>query len=152
MHEISLAPNLANQARGRQMAGGFTLIEVMISLTIITLGLCALAALLQRSIAMDRLADEVDIANNAIRMKLEELRAIPLDTNYGQPLTAFSSFHNTTFAIRGLVAEDGSENVGTIIVTPVEPYNDIVEITITARWRSVAGIMSRSIAARICRQ
>lgn len=62
------------RARGRSLGRGFTLIEVMMALTVLTIGLLGVVALQATTISSNRSAQQFTVANAAARTWLQRLR------------------------------------------------------------------------------
>jgi len=127
---------------------GFTLIEVMIAMALLTIGTLALLSALGGGLLQRETSREYDIARNAAAAKLEEIR--------GRDFTnVFAQYNLTYFDVPGLTARAGWTSPGKIVkivkVAGVEVENNgidntvanLYEVTITIRWQIKGNTDSR---------
>jgi prepilin-type N-terminal cleavage/methylation domain-containing protein len=114
---------------------GFTLIEVIIAMVLLTIGSLALLSVLGGGLLQRATAEEYDIARNAAAGKIEEIRGYEFLST-----VATSAVSGTYFAILGLTAPATSTITTWLQPLPgrIEVNNssaDLYEVTITIRWR-----------------
>ncbi|MFH1230351.1 MAG: prepilin-type N-terminal cleavage/methylation domain-containing protein [Planctomycetota bacterium] len=85
---------------------GFTLIEVIIAMVLLTVGTLTLLSVLSGGILQKETSREYDIARNAAAAQLEEVR--------GKDFTTIHSISGTYFAVTGLTAPTGWTQPGKI--------------------------------------
>ena len=83
-------------ARSRSSKGsaGFTLVEVLFSMFVLTVGLVAMAQLLAISVRMHQLSRNTEIATQLAERKFEELMKLNVDTAAAVQLTAGDSLNS----------------------------------------------------------
>lgn len=83
-------------ARSRSSKGsaGFTLVEVLFSMFVLTVGLVAMAQLLAISVRMHQLSRNTEIATQLAERKFEELMKLNFDTAAPVQLTAGDSLNS----------------------------------------------------------
>lgn len=97
-------------ARGRSPSGGFTLLELMIAMSIVAIAMLALMSTLFQTSRLQATIREQTLAYNGARLKIEELRNIPFSTIYN--LYKQGTTLNT-FTVSGLNVASGT-SVGQI--------------------------------------
>jgi len=110
-----------------KLCAGFTLIEVVIAMILLTTGLLTLLSVTLGGMLQREVTREYDIARNAAFAKIEEIREQDF------PDIISPSFSGTYFAVVGLTAPTGWANPGYITVN--NSVLDLYEITVTIRWR-----------------
>ena len=85
-----------SSARRRRTASsaGFTLVEVVFSMFVLTVGLVAMAQLLAISVRMHQLSRNTEIATQLAERKFEELMKLNFDTAPAVQITAADSLNN----------------------------------------------------------
>jgi len=114
---------------------GFTLIEVIIAMILLSVGLLTLLSVTLGGMLQRETTREYDIARNAANAKVEEIRA--------QDFNDVAAYNNTYFSVAGLTAPTGWTSPGKIvkIVGGVEyagvntSVPDLYEVTVTIRWQ-----------------
>lgn len=117
---------------------GFTLIEVVIAMILLSVGLLTLLSVTLGGMLQRETTREYDIARNAANAKIEEIRAQDFDD-----VAAYNNPPNNYFPVDGLTAPTGWTSPGKIvkIVAGVEyagvntSVSDLYEITVTIRWQ-----------------
>lgn len=110
----------------------FTLVEVMIAVTVIAVALAGLYSALFSSIRIDNSSQHDEMAMTAARGKMEEIRA-----------TAFSvisaNYDNQPFDVEGLdlAANDPDGRIGMTEVNALS--SSLLEVTVRLQWRGVRG-------------
>jgi len=104
---------------------GFTLIEVIIAMVLLTVGLMTLLSVTLGGMVQRGVTREYDIARNAAFAKIEEIRA--------QDFPDVAAYTGTNFAVADLIAPTGWANPGLVAV--VTAVADLYEVTVTIRWR-----------------
>jgi len=115
--DTSNASNLATSIKKLKRQGGFTLIEVLIALTIFAVGLLAIAAMQTSAIKMNSTAGNLTELSALGMDRLEKLIALPYTSNQLNP--ANSPFTDTTapahYSVTWTVANGAAAN--TIVIT-----------------------------------
>lgn len=99
----------------RRNQAGFTMVEMIIAIVIITFGLVALVGTVPSMIKISGIAREKQIALSAARSKLDEMRAVGFPDPGNPSATSFFNTYpdGTTFTALGL-PQPSSGNQGTI--------------------------------------
>lgn len=119
------------RARRRVSHAGFTLIEALIALTVLSLGLMGLAQLQARVFASAGQSKTQTVAVDLAHQKIEELRATPYDEIQSAADTPeHRAGHQASFARRWVVSERADP--------------DYKAVRVTTSWQSPAG-ESRSV-------
>jgi type IV pilus assembly protein PilV len=102
---------------------GFTLIEVMIALTILAVGLLALATMQIVSIRGNAFSTEMTYATMLAQGKLEQLRNMPYDsiTSITEPISATATSKGIPYTIQRTVNDNS-------------PATDMKQITLVVLW------------------
>ncbi len=117
--------------RGRDRESGFTLLEVIIALSILTFGLLAVASMQASAIRGNALADGLTESSTWAVDRLEKLTALPYtDAN----LT--SGTHTDPSPPAGFTI--------TWTVTDNSPFTDVKTLLLTISWSEVGGPRSLS--------
>ena len=88
---FSSAKGLPSVARSAE--GGFTLVEVIFAMFVLTVGLVAMAQLLAISVRMHQLSRNTEIATQLAERKFEELMKLNFDTAASVQITAGDSLN-----------------------------------------------------------
>jgi prepilin-type N-terminal cleavage/methylation domain-containing protein len=89
------------RASGRSLCGGFSLVEILIAITILSVGLCALAGLVAQSLTGTERARFMAVATTLASEKLEDLNRWP------STASQVSTFGNTSV---GSLSSDSASN------------------------------------------
>lgn len=108
------------RASGRR-AGGFTLIEIMVSLAVVIIGLLGIMALQTTTVRANRLSRNIERARVYAAQVMEDLRAKPM------PLT-------TPPVYPDIVTPDGVTYVRTFAVTGVTGSTTLLLLTATVNF------------------
>ncbi len=103
---------------------GFTLMEVMFAAGIMLIAIGGLLGGYVLCFNLSETAKNLTLANNAIQLKLEEIRYQRIETA--------TYYDNTTFSIPGLAAQDAK---GVIYVDAIPNTTDLVRVTLSVSWR-----------------
>lgn len=104
---------------------GFTLIEVIIAMVLLTVGLMTLLSVTMGGMVQRGVTREYEIARNAAFARMEEIKA--------QDFPDVAASTGTYFAVAGLMTPTGWANPGRVEVNT--SVSDLYEITITIRWQ-----------------
>lgn len=116
--------------RHRLLRGGFTLVEVMIAVTILAVASGGLIAAFTGCFTVNEGARNSTIAINGAQKKMEEIRNYDFDDIY-------SDYNGATFEVAGL-HEEGSENKeGSIVVDNTN--SNLLKVTVTVCWKQKDG-------------
>ncbi len=133
----------------RQGVGGFSLIELMMALTILAVALLALMAGITHCIQQSNTHQEYNIAMAAAQSKLEEIQAVSaedLDTveptynaDPADDPDGDGTAPGNAFAVTGLSVTDGDEDgiAGEVVIDDTDP--DLLEVTVQVVWQGPAG-------------
>ncbi|MCG6895750.1 MAG: type IV pilus modification protein PilV [Thiocapsa sp.] len=121
---------------------GFTLVEALIALTVLSIGLMGLAHLQMRVFASSGHSKTQTIAVNLAQQKLESLRATPYDSiESGADAPEPQVGHNAHFTRRWIVADRSAPDYKAIRITAAWQTPDG-----EARSVSLGSFIARSIA------
>lgn len=117
---------MAMKRAGRAIADpqGFTLLEILIAITILAIGLLAVASMATIVIKSNSASNKLSIASTLVQDKLEEIRAMPYANVTSIPLTTVTS---TPWASRQ------------VVVTPDTPIAGTKKIDVIVSWTDVNG-------------
>lgn len=91
---------LARRTNGQR---GFTLLEVMAAIALITIGLLGLLTVIPAMMTVTRMSRESQIATSAIRSQLDDMRSTPFpDPGNTATPNIFNTYNNATFTAVGL--------------------------------------------------
>ena len=119
---------------------GFTLLEVMVCLAIISVALTAFLTAITQNIQLESMNSETNVAVNAAGSLIETLQAMSYgELNEGAIETSFEAAGLTSDGhTLHLVDEDGSREVGHVTITEnAQQTRKTVEVEV--RWRSATG-------------
>ena len=121
---------------------GFTLIEVMAGMIIMTIGVMGLSAAFVQTMTIEETNDELNMAVNAARGRMELIKKM----GYDAVVTAYPS--GGSFDVAGLDLAGGAAYPGTITISSTSTYVDVV---VAVNWTSPSGDFSTSTNARVRR-
>ncbi|RLC34533.1 MAG: hypothetical protein DRZ76_02500 [Candidatus Nealsonbacteria bacterium] len=101
------------------MKKGFSMVELMIGVTILVFALTSILASYANTFILSDLSRNISIATNAIRAKMEEIKQ--------ESFSDLDSFNGTTFSLIGFAASDAK---GRIEVSDVPGFTDLKEVRI----------------------
>ncbi len=87
-----------------------TLIELMIALSIMSVGIMALMSVIPVSIQLSEITKQDELARNAVQDKLAEIRAFVRDSNSARGLANIRDFKGDTFDVEGLLWNSDGAN------------------------------------------
>ncbi|MEW6026135.1 MAG: prepilin-type N-terminal cleavage/methylation domain-containing protein [Planctomycetota bacterium] len=108
-----------------RLCAGFTLIEVLIAMVLLTAGLLTLLSVTLGGMLQREVSREYDIARNAAYAKIEEIRA--------QDFSDVPDYHNVYFPVTDLTPPTGWTDPCKVEVD--SSVSDLYEVTVTVRWR-----------------
>ena len=120
----------------RENKGGFTLIECVIAIVLVTIGMAAVFSLLTACVKTEVVSREMGTVNSLTRAKIEELKNS--ERNVGGSLTSNVTgyFDNPSakYVRRWQVSADamGTQTV-TVVMIPTAPGNVLPEVKLTTR-------------------
>ncbi|MFH0889125.1 MAG: prepilin-type N-terminal cleavage/methylation domain-containing protein [Planctomycetota bacterium] len=144
---------MRNHTTSEVCFSGFTLIEVIIAMVLLTIGTLTLLSVLSGGVLQKETSREYDIARNAAAAQLEEVR--------GKDFTSIHGISGTYFAVTGLTAPTGWTQAGRIEQIQCSDHGTnldgsgsschnnlsackLYDIKITVRWR-IKGNTSASV-------
>ncbi|MBI4712164.1 MAG: hypothetical protein HY762_02490 [Planctomycetes bacterium] len=106
---------------------GFTLVEVMLALAVLTAGLLSLVLTLTTAIYQNEVAREYDLAVNAAVAKIQEIRG---HTPFSGATGTFATYNNTTFDVAGIIraGTDQTADNGEVVINNANP--DLLDVTV----------------------
>lgn len=107
---------------------GFTLMEVMFAAAIMLIAIGGLLGTYVLCFNLGETAKNLTLANNAIQLKLEEIRYQNIET--------VTYYDNTVFNIGGFSSQNAK---GAIYVDAIPNSTDLVRVTISVSWRQKGG-------------
>ena len=110
--------------RSNSVKRGFTLMEVMFAAGIMLIAIGGLLGTYVLCFNLAETAKNLTLANNAIQLKLEEIRY--------QGLDIVTHYDNSTFDIPGFARQDAK---GVVYVDTIPNTTDLVRVTISVSWR-----------------
>jgi prepilin-type N-terminal cleavage/methylation domain-containing protein len=138
-----------------EKVAGFTLVELMVSLAVLTIAIFGLLAAQLFCVMLDDATKETNIALNALRLKVDEIRShdfISLPACYRTNPAPFHAGHSDNFEVIGLTPQtnDLDGMVGKVVIEqpPVDQYSSIyvrVEISWQGRDGTNRGIQVRNV-------
>lgn len=131
-------PSTSARSRNR----GFTILEVLIALSIICFALFAVISMILHTTAANDTLREQEIAREAATAKLEEIKARAADPNAFVPATApylFDLYNGAAFDVPGLrdPANAPAFQAGRIAIDNSNP--NLFDVRITIHWRGRQG-------------
>ncbi|MDQ7778421.1 MAG: prepilin-type N-terminal cleavage/methylation domain-containing protein [Planctomycetota bacterium] len=141
----------------RSGAAGFTMLELMIAIAVLTVAIFGLLAAQLYCVVLDDATKETNIALNAIRLKVDEIRShdfISLPACYRSDVATFHPEHSAGFEVQGIELQDGDPDglAGLVVIEqqPADQYQPIVirvEVSWQSRDRTNRGIQIRNVIA-----
>jgi prepilin-type N-terminal cleavage/methylation domain-containing protein len=105
---------------------GFSLIEVVIAMILLTVGLMTLLSVTLGGLVQRDATREFDVARNAAFTQLEAIRVQDF-------VDIHNDYHNTYFNVEGLIAPTGWPQPGYISIN--NSVADLYDVTVTVRWQ-----------------
>ena len=119
---------------------GMTIVEVVLAMTVITIGALSAISTLSQSSALDGDLKERSIALRAAMSKVEVIAAYDYNNNINNLVTFWQQPANSTFTVEGLAAPlvaGVPEPHGSIAIDTSIPFQ--IGITVTVNWRTRQG-------------
>ena len=120
--------------------GGFTLLEVMIAMTILAVALMGVLSLYANTMILAEVNKNSRTATFAAQQKVEEVRGLVSPTAT-DPLsavrTAYPSGTTTYFAVSGLAVYGSEPNPGSVVVDYTNA--NLLNVTVKVHWKGVRG-------------
>jgi len=139
-----------NHAGADRREGGFTCIELIVAMAILTVAILGVLAALRSSQSLDAYTRERSQVTSAARTSLEEVLARDWDTLSASGHEEFDVEVETPSGPILLKPPDGRARVG--LVTTTEVTSELLQIEVSAQWQSVigedVGIVLRSMVSR----
>lgn len=111
---------------------GFTLLEVMLAVVLLTLGVIAVAGLFGTALVGSSDAENTAIAMNLAQKRMEEIRNISYDSIADESKADVSGF-------------SGFQRAAAV----TEPLTDLKKVTVTVYWLSKGAVASESLVTYI---
>jgi prepilin-type N-terminal cleavage/methylation domain-containing protein len=114
-----------------QLAGGFTLVELLLAVGIFAVCLCGILLTYIGMLLLSDLSRDLTLGTNAVQAKMEEMKNTGFDS--------LSSFNGTTFAINGFsisYAKGRIEVCDNVTCPALVPYGDLKRVRIVACFKS----------------
>ncbi len=134
---------------------GFSLVELMISIAVLSIAIFGLLAAQLFCVMLDDATKETNIALNALRLKVDEIRShdfVSLPACYSTAPAPFHTEHAEDFEVLGLPAQTGDADgmAGKVVIEqqPADQYSPIyirVEISWQGRDGTNRGIQVRNV-------
>lgn len=117
--------------------GGFTLVEVLVAMTVLSVGILALTMMMKQSVGSTDYGRKVTVAENLAMQRIEELKAgndltyIPTAAATPEDYGTIANYpeYRREVAYAVLQGADGTH-----------PEGFLQRVTVTVRWRSVGSI------------
>lgn len=116
-------------------AGGFTLLEVIVAVSILSVALMGILALYIHTITLSEVNRETQIATFAGQQKLDEIRAM----DFNNILTSYPAGATTYFAVNGLRPFGIPPDPQPGAVTVDNTNNRLLNVQVRIRWSGVRG-------------
>lgn len=114
-------------------AGGFSLLEVMVAVSILAIALMGIMSLYINTITLSEVNREAQFATFAAQQKLEEIRGMA----FANIPTVYPAGTPVYFAVTGLRAFGANPQPGWVTVDYTNP--SLISVTVQVRWDGVRG-------------
>ena len=118
--------------RARRREGGFTLMEIMVSMLVLVLGLLGVIALQMTTVKGNRISRQLDRAVDLVEQEMEDLRGMSTDTIAALPATYFPDITSSDGVVykRSFTATKVAGQATLYLVTATVTYPDDADSTI----------------------
>ena len=113
---------------------GFTLIEVLIAMTILSIGLLGTAALITSVIRGNQVSNRVTTATTLAQDKMEDIKRL--------------GYLNAVSEAKAFLQPPDDKYEREVIVTPNSPSNGMSAVTVKVYWESTKSISLQTILSR----
>ena len=110
---------------------GFTLIEVLVAMVILTVGLLGTAALITGIINGNKLSNRISTATTCAQDKMEEIRRL--------------GYSNAVSESRAFLSSPYDQYEREVTVTPNSPSSDMSTVTVKVYWESSKSVTLKTI-------
>jgi Tfp pilus assembly protein PilV len=111
-----------------------SLVEVMLALTVLTVGAFSALSTLTSAMALDEDLKERSIAMRAAMSKIESIVAYDYNNDINNLVNYWNLAANNSFEVEHLKAQNGLPQQGSITIDTTDP--DRIRLTVTIRWQS----------------
>lgn len=129
---------------------GFTILEVVIALSIICFALFAVVSMILHTTTANQTLREQELARESATAKLEEIKARAADPNAFTPATAqylFDLYNGAAFDVAGLSDPTNAPGLqsGRVVVDNSNP--NLFDVKVTIRWKGRQGSRSYTVGS-----
>jgi prepilin-type N-terminal cleavage/methylation domain-containing protein len=143
----------APAARSRARETGFTLVELMMGIVVLSVSLLGMLGLVATSFGMSRSAHEMTQAKNGAMRKLEEIRELAR-TDFGLVVSRYgigseSGFRD--FAVGNLSPRPGDADgrPGRVTASPAGFGSNLLDVVVRVEWQGSGGARSFEMRSRV---
>jgi type II secretory pathway pseudopilin PulG len=111
-----------------------SLVEVMLALTVLTVGAFSALSTLTSAMALDEDLKERAIAMRAAMSKIESIVAYDYNNDINNLVNYWNQTANNSFEVEHLKAQNGFPQQGSITINTTDP--DRIRLTVTIRWQT----------------
>lgn len=128
----------AQQAQMMRLSNkSFSLIELLVTMTILAFSLCGLVATYINLFFLSDLSRDTTLATNAIQGKLEEIKNTPFDCLFSAPCASCAGGCTKCFCSQSTFALEGiQQGAGKIEITNVIGYGNLKSVRVLACFKS----------------
>jgi prepilin-type N-terminal cleavage/methylation domain-containing protein len=139
------------KTQGSGPRSGFTLIELIMGIFVLSVSLLGMLGLVATSFGMSRSAHEITQAKNGAMRKIEEIRELSR-TNYSQILPLYTEPSTARhFDVGNLSAPptDPSGKPGLVTVTPSALGANLLDVVVNIHWQGCGGPHNFELRSRV---